>query len=171
MKERLLAAIGLSATFFLIGCADDQARSQIAVTNAQVAELQQSVSVMGTKTSTQKLVDILNKLEDLQNQINELNGNVDTLKNDQQSYKSTQEQLNQSLEQQIQAIQKGSTGGGSSATPVIRPIMASSTANSNKSSLTPALKKIKARQFPGAIKDLKNIISTSANPDTVLTNQ
>lgn len=161
MKKRLLTAIGLSATFFVVGCADDQARNQIAATNAQVSQLQETVGVIGTKVSTQKLVDILNKLDDLQNQVNELNGNVDTLKQTQQEYKTSQDQLYQSLEQQIQALQKG--------TPVPSPVPTNTTATADNSSenLKSALKKVKARNFPQAIQDLKKIINTSDNPNTI----
>lgn len=166
MQRRLLTAIGLSTTLLLVSCADDQARSQLATINSQVSQLQETVSVIGTKVSTQKLVDILNKLDDLQNQINELNGNVNTLKQNQQDYKVAGEQLHQSLEQQVQALQQKESESspqhprrqeGASS-----PVVATTTATTDSGGpLKVALKKIKARNFPQAIKDLKNIISTS----------
>lgn len=172
MKKRLLTAIGLSATFSLIGCADDQARSQLAATNAQVAQLQETVGVISTKVSTQKLVDILNKLDDLQNQINELNGNVDTLKQNQQNYKTSQDQLYQSIEQQIQALQgTAGTQGHQTAEPQVIAGTAAGIGQAadddGTNSLKAGLRKIKSRNFPQAIKDFKNTISTSNNPDII----
>src|SRR5579863_8331124 len=154
-KKRLLTAIGLSATFFLIGCADDQARSQIAATNTQVTQLQETVGVLNTKVSTQKLVDILNKLDELQNQINQLNGEVETLKQNQQEYKKTQDALGQSLQQQVQSSQKGD--GAAPAATEAAPPPAANTTPATDDNLKPALQKIKSRNFPQAIKDLKNI--------------
>lgn len=168
MQKRLLTAIGLSATFFLMGCADDQARSQIAATNAQVTQLQETVGVISTKVSTQKLVDILNKLDELQNQINQLNGEVETLKQNQQEYKKTGDALYQSVEQQIQALQKGGSADAPATTIVTPPAPnAATTTPDTNDSLKLALQKIKSRNFPQAIKDLKNIVSTSDNPETV----
>jgi|GEM_PF-1722240 len=165
MYKRLLTAIGLSATFFLLGCADDQARSQIAATNVQVTQLQETVGVLNTKVSTQKLVDILNKLDELQNQINQLNGEVETLKQNQQEYKKTGDALYQSVEQQIQALQKN--GGTPAATVATPPVANNAATPAADDSLKSALQKIKSRNFPQAIKDLKNIVSTSDNPETV----
>jgi TolA-binding protein len=163
-KKRLLTAIGLSANFFLMGCADDQARSQIAATNAQLTQLQETVGVLNTKVSTQKLVDILNKLDELQNQINQLNGEVETLKQNQQEYKKTGDALYQGVEQQIQALQKG---GNPTPTTTATPPVANEATAATDDSLKSALQKVKSRNFPQAIKDLKNIISTSDNPETV----
>jgi len=148
-----------------MGCADDQARSQIAATNTQVTQLQETVGVLNTKVSTQKLVDILNKLDELQNQINQLNGEVETLKQNQQEYKKTQDALGQSLQQQVQSSQKGD--GAAPAATEAAPPPAANTTPATDDNLKPALQKIKSRNFPQAIKDLKNIISTSDNPETV----
>jgi len=164
MRKSLLTILTLSANLSLIGCADDQARQQIADTNVQLSQLQTSVGLLGNKVSNQKALDILNKLDDLQNQIDQLNGSIATLKHDQQTYQTTQDQLYQSLQQQIQSLQPNSgpniTKNSSSA------IVASSSDNSNEQ-LKSALKKVKSHDFPGAINQLKNIIQTSNNPDVV----
>lgn len=166
MFKRLLTALSLLATFFLIGCADEQARTQLASTNAQVAQLQETVGVLGTKVSTQKLVDMLNKLDELQNQINQLNGEVETLKQNQQEYKKTGDALYQSMEQQVQTLQK--VPSTQPTTPnVVAVVAAPAQTADSTDDLKSALQKIKARNFPQAIKELKNIIDTSDDPISV----
>jgi len=165
MQKRLLTILGLSATFFLIGCADDQARQQIADTNARLNKIQDNVSVLGTKVSNQKLLDILNKLDDLQNQINELNGNVDTLKHNQQAYQSNQDQINQSLQQQIQGTSKAAPD--STATAATISATDANKTNDDAESLKAALKKVKAQNYPDAIKDLKNIAKNADDQEVV----
>ncbi|MCE3267788.1 MAG: hypothetical protein K0R49_40 [Burkholderiales bacterium] len=167
MQKRLLTAIALSATFFLIGCADDQARAQLASTNAQVAQLQETVGVLGTKVSTQKLVDILNKLDELQNQINQLNGEVDTLKQNQQEYKKTGDALYQGVQQQVQALQGTSGVQQGSDVSAPKPSQDEAPAPDANNDLKSALQKIKARNFPQAIKELNSIISASDDQATV----
>lgn len=167
IRKRLLTALGLSATFFVIGCAtDDQARASLAETNARLTALEQTVGVLNTKTSTQKMVDLLNKLDSLQTQIDNLNGNVDTIKQDQQSYKATQDQLYQSLEQQIQTLQQGSGGKATqlSKTNTSSPVIDST---DSSTSLKLAVKQVKGHQFTQAIKSLKNIMTTSNDPATI----
>ena len=66
MKKSLLAILGLSANLFLIGCADDQARQQIADTNQRLSQIQQNVGVLDNKVSNQKVLDLLNQINDLQ---------------------------------------------------------------------------------------------------------
>lgn len=172
-RKRLLSVIGLIATFFVIGCADEQARAGLADTNARLMQLQETVGVLNTKVTTQKLVDLLNKLDNLQSQIDSLNGNVDTLKQDQQSYKATQDELYQSLEQQIQILQQGgvktlpSAKTSSSATSVAAKPQGDDSADSGDSSLKLALKQVKSHKFTEAIQNLKHIMVTSTNQDVV----
>ena len=167
MKKSLLTILGLSANLFLIGCADEQARAQIADTNAKLAQLQSSIG----NVQNNPQISTLNKLDDLQNQIDQINGNVDTLNHNQKNYQATQDQLNQSTEQQIQAIQQAtgqkvtSVQVASAAIAEIKP--ASAPIAGRKNELNAAIKKLKARNFPAAIKDFKTIIKTSPNPDTV----
>ena len=167
MKRSLLAILVLSANLFLIGCADDQARAQLADTNLRLSQMEQTVGVLGNKVSTQKMLDLLNKLDDLQNQIDQLNGNVATLQHDTQTFQNTQSQVNQSIEQQLQSL-GGSPisveSGSSSSAPVgaIKPNQSSP----NNSQLQIAVKKIKAHDFNGAIKQLRTVISTTQNPVT-----
>jgi len=167
MKKSLLTILGLSANLFLIGCADDQARAQIADTNAKLAQLQSTVGNVNNNPQ----ITTLNKLDELQSQIDQINGNVDTLDHNQKNYQATQEQLNQSMEQQIQSIgqatgQKVSSPQVASAA-IVEIKAASSPVTSNKNELSSALKKIKSHNFPAAIKELKSIIKTSTNSDTV----
>lgn len=161
MKKNLLTTLGLSATFFLIGCADDQARQQIADTNVKLSQVQQNVDLLGTKVSNQKVIDILNKLDDLQNQINELNGSVDTLKHEQKTHIANQEQINQSIQQQV----------GSSSTNGEKVAATTATEESREEDmneeLKSALKHIKNHKFAAANKELKGVIKTSSNPAVV----
>lgn len=172
MKKSLLTILGLSANLFLIGCADEQARAQIADTNAKLAQIQQSIGPSNTANNPQ--ITTLNKLEDLQSQIDQLNGNVDTLSHNQKAYQETQDQLHQSVEQQVQALQQAAgqsvTSPKVASAPMgeIKPLKKSSSAttSANKSNLNSALKKIKNRNFPAAIKELKTIVKTSPDPET-----
>jgi TolA-binding protein len=175
-KCLLIVLFGLSASIFLSSCADDQARAQIADTNARLAKLQGNVGVIDNKVSDQKMIDVLNKLDSLQSQIDELNGKVATVSNDQKTYQATQDQLYQSIEQQIQSL-----GGQPISQKAIPPKVAASAivvkrsaSSTNKAAsqtsggdLKSALKKIKSRNFPQAIKELKNIINTSQDASTV----
>lgn len=152
----------LSAAYLVVGCADDQARAQLADTNTRLSQLQQTVGVINTKVSAQRMVDILNQLDDLQNQINELNGSVDTLRQDQKSYKITQDQLYQSLQQQIQNYPQKAAASIPAATA-----NTSGTNTGNDDDLKQALRKLKVRNFPQAIQELKSIIANSESSDTV----
>ena len=171
-KCLLVVSLLLSTNIFLFGCADDAARAQIADTNARLDKLQGNVGVIDNKVSDQKMIDVLNKLDNLQNQIDELNGSVSTISHDQKTYQATQDQLNQSIEQQIQGL-----GTATVAATSTRKVIASEPENNSNASasapkvasgdLKSALKKIKSRNFPQAIKELKNIIVTSQDPETV----
>ncbi|MBP9741808.1 MAG: hypothetical protein KBD37_00450 [Burkholderiales bacterium] len=172
MQKRLLISgilILLSANLFLIGCADDQARAQIAETNARVTQLQGNVGVIDNKISNQKMIDILNKLDDLQSQIDQLNGNVSTISANQKSYQATQEQLYQSIEQRLQALEQATNGGSSrsAAYTTSSAPLAGGRATPGNNELKSALRKVKSHNFPVAIKELKNIISTSADPEVI----
>ena len=181
-KKCLLLIFGFAISA-ISGCADDQARAQIADTNARLDKLQGNVGVINNKVSDQKQIDILNKLDELQNQIDQLNGNVSTVSHDQKNYQATQDQLYQSIEQQIQSLQQAtgqkvtspkvnaSEGAVVATTAVATAAVAdktsADTAKASNANLKSALLKIKKRNFPQAITELKNIINTSQDPQTV----
>lgn len=191
MKKRLLTVAVLSANLFLIGCADEQARAQIADLNSRVAQLQSSLGTVSNKVSNQKPIDTLNKLDDLQSQIEGLNGSVSTITNNQKTYQTTQDQLNQSLQQQIQVLQQATgqkvfsstrasassdveasapavdTQNTATATSEQNSTPAKKVSNNGGAQLKSAFNKIKKHDFPGAIKQLKSIITTSNNPNIV----
>lgn len=176
MKKSLLTIFALSANLFLLGCADDQARAQIADLNARMAQLQDNLGTVSNKVSGQKAIDTLNKLDNLQNQIDELNGNVSTIANNQKTYQTTQDQLYQSLEQQIQVLQqatgqKVSTANVGASAPLADGSAASGVIatprKSGSSQLKSAFNKIKKHNFPEAIKQLNGIIATSNNQAVV----
>lgn len=180
-KSLLIILLGLSANLFIIGCADDQARSQIADTNAKLAQLQSNVGVIDNKVSNQKMIDILNKLDDLQSQIDQLNGQISTLNSNQKNHNATQDQLNQSMDQRLQDLERSGSKGSYSVASAPASTKYSDNNNSTQSSanatgsngdssskqLKSALRKIKSHNFPQAINELKNIISTSNNPEVV----
>ena len=172
MKKCLLVVLALLANIVLVGCADEQARTQISDLNTRVSQLEANVSAANNRNSSQKSIDVLNKLDDLQNQINQINGNVSTVTNNQKTYQSTQEQLNQSLQQQLQSLEKpastdeanAATGGAVVATAGATKATASAGANNAKAAnLKTALKKMKKHDFPGAIVVLKKIIVDKDN--------
>ena len=167
MQKKLLTILGLSATFFLIGCADDKARQEIADTNVKLSQMQQNVDLLGTKVSNQKLLDILNKLDDLQNQINEINGNVDTIKHEQKTSIATQEQLNQSLQQQLGNSAAAATTTTENKAQVVSEKVESPKEDNTSEELKSAMTNIKKRKFPEAKKQLKNVIKTSNNKTEV----
>ncbi len=146
----------LSASLFIIGCADDQARSQIADTNIRLSQVEQTVGVLGNKISNQRVLDLLNKLDDVQNQINQINGNISTLQHDLQTLKDTQNQLNQSFSQQL-GIELNKESGSSTK---VSEISTDKTDNSLISNLQIAIKQIKLHKFEDAINNLKYILST-----------
>ncbi len=150
MKKSLLAVLGLSANLFLLSCADDQARQQIADTNQRLNQIQQSVGLLDTKVSNQKLLDLLNQISDLQAQINQLNGALANLQ-ESQSASYINQQL-QALDLRLQALESANSAGS-------RPVKASSSMNAE---LTAAIKKISSGEINPAIKQLKQII---ASPD------
>lgn len=178
-KKCLVLILGLASNIFLLcSCADDQARAQIADTNARLAKLQGNVGVIDNKVSDQKMIDVLNRLDNLQNQIDQLNGSVSTISSDQKNYQATQEQLYQSIEQQIQGLQQATGQKVTSPARVVassvsserKQISASSPSVSRTQAsgdLKSALRKIKSRNFSQAIKELKNIIDTSDDPKIV----
>ena len=156
----------LLANFLLVSCADDQARTQIADTDARVSQLEQSVGVLGNKVSNQKMLDILNKLDELQSQIDQINGILANVQHNQQIYQDTQNQLNQSMEQQLQSV--GATpidNGASSSAPV--GVVKAKPLSDDQTKLNSTLKQIKAHKFSDAIKQLRNLIGTSKDADIV----
>ena len=161
-KRSLLTVIGLSASLFLIGCADDQARAQLADTNYRLAQLQKNVGLLDTKVDNQKLIDMINQLDSLQNQINQINGSMDALRHNVKESQSTQEQLNQSFDSRLQALEGGNKTSNVTSTPNTKPVEASIPINNN-SELQRALVTLKAKDFPKSITQLKNIVAT--NPD------
>lgn len=158
MKKGLLTTIGLSAAFLIIGCAyaDEQ---PISPTSSQTQDISNGAI---SKSSSQSLIEILNKLDDLQNQINDLNGSVSTLKHLQQESSTNLGQQIQSLQQQIDDI-----GQQLKATPAPKTIAKKANNAPSANALAPALKQIKARNFPTAIKSLKGVIANSTDKDTV----
>lgn len=155
MKKSLLAILGLSANLFIIGCADDQARQQIADTNQRLNQLQQNITVLDNKLTNQKVLDLLNQISDLQNQINQLNGQISTLQQGQNSGQSNVGQQLQSLDLRVSALESASGISAPRAAVAVRAETASSAAQ-----LQDAIAKIKANDVNGAITELKQIISS-----------
>jgi TolA-binding protein len=187
MSKCLLAIVILSANLLLTGCADDQARAQLADTNTRLSLLEQNVGLLGNKVSNQKGLDLLNKLDELQSQVDQLNGIVSTLKQNQQTYQTTQDQINRGLQDQIQPNVTGATpsvattaksdeGGDSDTVDNADSISNNKNIPQNvsqdkaktqdkakvdKDKLDAALKRLKAHDFNNAIKQFKSIIDTS----------
>jgi TolA-binding protein len=154
--KSLLTIIVLSASLFIIGCADDQARSQITDTNIRLSQVEQTVGVLGNKVSNQRVLDLLNKIDDMQNQINQINGNISTLQHDLQTFKDTQNQLNQSFSQQLGVdINKESNLSNSSS-----QLSTDKLDNNLSTNLQIAIKQIKQHKFEDAINNLKDILAT-----------
>lgn len=164
MKIRLLTILILSANLFLIGCADDQARQQIADTNQRLSQIQQNVGVIDSKVSNEKMIDLLNQISDLQTQINTLNGRVANLEHGQKSGQNDQTQQLQALELRVQALE-----GGSSTPDAQAPSTAPkpNPGGTNSSELQGAIEKIKNKQIPEAISDLQSIINSTQNKATL----
>lgn len=157
MKKSLLAILGLSANLFLIGCADDQARQQIADTNQRLSQIQQNVGVLDNKVSNQKVLDLLNQVNDLQTQINQLNGRVANLEQGQSSGQGDIGQQLQSLDLRVQSLE--------SAVGVSHPNRPMSAASPKSGTmdvqLQDAIKKIQANDLNGAITELKQVMTSS----------
>jgi TolA-binding protein len=151
MKISLLAILLLSANLLLIGCADDQARQQIADTNQRLSQIQQNVGVLDNKVSNQKILDILNQVNDLQTQINQLNGQIANLTESSNSSQANIDQHLQALDLRVQAVE--STTG---ARPVIMHSQAAG-ATGQKSELQNAIHNIQANQITLAISELKQL--------------
>ncbi len=160
MKKSLLAIFGLSANLFLIGCADDQARQQIADTNQRLNQLQQNIGVLDNKVSNQKVLDLLNQISDLQNQINQLNGRVTTLEQGQKTGQGDAGQELQSLDLRVSALE--SAINGSSSPRAYTPAKATVASGTN-SQLQDAIKKIQSNNLTGAISELKDIMANSSD--------
>ncbi len=154
MKKSLLTILGLSANLFLTGCADDQARQQIADTNQRLNQIQQNVGVLDNKVSNQKMLDLLNQVNDLQSQINQLNGRVTNLEQGQGNAQGDAGQQLQSLDLRVQALESA-IGGGSA---VVRS--AKTPQNAMNSQLQDAIKKIQSNNIAPAITELQAIIAS-----------
>lgn len=152
MKKSLLTILILSANLFLIGCADDQARQQIADTNQRLNQLQQNIVVLDNKLTNQKVLDLLNQIGDLQNQINQLNGRVAAIEQGQTSGSGNVNQELQSLDMRLSALE--SSAG---VQPSDRPIAAAKVTSSSNAQLQDAISKIKANDINGAIVELKQV--------------
>ena len=155
MKKSLLAILGLSANLFLIGCADDQARQQIADTNQRLSQIQQNVGVLDNKVSNQKVLDLLNQINDLQTQINQLNGRVANLEQGQSSGQGDVGQQLQSLDLRVQSLESavGITGS-------VKPYAGALKSNNvNAQQLQDAIKKIQANDLNSAITELKQVMA------------
>lgn len=167
MKRLLTIITVLSASLFLIGCADDQARSQIADTNIRLSQIEQTVGVLGNKVNNQQVLDLLGKIDEMQNQINQLNGAVANLQHDLKNYQDTQTQLNQTFAQQL-----GLDFNKESGTINNKSIVNNNDSqvnnldnNDNNSNieLQNNLKQIKAHNFQVAIDSLKSFIANNNN--------
>lgn len=190
MKKRLLTMLTLSANLFLFGCADNQARAQIADLNNRLSQMQDSLSSVDNKVAGQKSLDTVNKMSDLQDQIDQINGSVSTLSNNQKKFQNTQNQVNQSLQQQINSLSSGGTASSvgsnkpqaSSGAVVVAadasaPIVSGGdntdknasapVSDADKKQLKTAFNEIKAHNFKKAIQDLKNITANSNDPTTI----
>lgn len=173
MNKSLLTIIGLSANLFLlIGCADDQARTQIADTNVRLSKIEQQL--VNSDSTANNQISTLNKLDALQSQIDQLNGKVDTLNHNQKVQKENQDQMINSLDLQVQDMQ-GSKKPASKKTEAVadedtqttedKPIVVPANDKAEntkdaKTKLNKALGLIKDKNFPGAIKELKSLIKT-----------
>lgn len=159
MKKSLLTILILSANHFLSGCADDQARQQIADTNQRLNQIQQNVVVLDNKLTNQKVLDLLNQITDLQSQISQLNGRVANLENGQSTNQGDMSQQLQSLDMRLSALE--------SANGVSQPTTAKFISNNNQE-LQAAIAKIKANDVNGAIIDLKRISNGSDKASATL---
>ena len=107
MYKRLLIIFILSANLILlISCADDQARSDIADTNNKLSQIQSKISVINTKMTNQKMIDIINKQDELQNQINQLNNQYSMLSGQIKANQDVNSHLLQGIQQQIDGLTK-----------------------------------------------------------------
>ena len=186
MKKSLLTMLTLSANLFLLGCADNQARAQIADLNNRLSQMQDSLSSVDNKVAGQKSLDMVNKTSDLQDQIDQMNGSISTLSNSQKKFQNTQNQVNQSLQQQINGLNGGAASAGKNqasgavvvdadaSAPVVSggggdtdKNASSPVSDADKKQLKTAFNEIKAHNFKKAIQDLKNITANSNDPTTV----
>ncbi len=163
MHKSLLTILGLSANLLLVGCADDQARQQIADTNQRLSQIQQNVGVLDNKVSNQKVLDLLNQIDGLQTQISQLNGRVANLEQGQSSGQGDQGQQLQSLDLRLSALESALSGGSSTTATINRTPAPASTRSAalNNPQLQSAIKKIQANKIPAAINELKLIIDGS----------
>lgn len=160
MKKSLLAILGLSANLFIIGCADDQARQQIADTNQRLNQLQQNIVVLDNKLTNQKVLDLLNQISDLQNQINQLNGQISNLQQGQSSGSTDVRQDLQALDMRVSALE--SSSGVSAPRSDFHATPAKTINSSSNAQLQDAIAKIKSNDINGAIVELKQVM---ASPD------
>lgn len=161
MKKSLLTILGLSASLSLIGCADDQARQQIADTNQKMNQLQQNIAVIDTKLTNQKVLDLLNQIDSLQTQINQLNGKVANLEQGQKSGSGDITQQLQSLDMRLSALENPTAAKNSAL--VANKEAGAPVANSIDSSaeLQSSIAKIKSNDLSGAISGLKQVIASN----------
>lgn len=179
MKKSLLTMLILSANLLTLGCADDQARAQIADLNNRLSQMQDSVSTVNSKLSGQKTLDVVNKMGDMQDQIDQINGSISTLNSNQKKFQDTQNQVNQSLQQQITSVSGGVAAGSAAVADSSSKSQASgvskdasapvASSDDDKKKLKDAFNDIKAHKFKQATSELKEIITSSDNPATVST--
>lgn len=176
MKIRLLTIVVLSANL-LTGCADDQARTQIADTQVKLSQLQNDVNLLSTKSSNSGQLDLLNRLDDLQEQINQLNHSVDDLKHNFSTSQQTQDQINQGVQKQIGGgsvlsvstnSKSNASGSVVAATAVAAGVARGSVAsNIDDKNLNSAIVQIRQKNYNGAIKKLNSIVAKSSNTQVV----
>jgi TolA-binding protein len=153
----------LSASLYLIGCADDQARAQIADTNIRLSQIEQTVGVLGNKVNNQQVLDLVGKIDEMQNQINQLNGAIANLQHDLKTNLDTQNQLNQTFAQQL-GLDFNKESVITSNTDESKINLNNNSSNSNID-LPDILKQIKSHNFRDAVNNLKYFIAN--NPDNI----
>jgi TolA-binding protein len=170
MKKSLLTVLILSENLFLIGCADDQARAQIADLNNRISEMQGNITNVDSKVTGQKSLDIINKMNNMQDQIDQINGSISTIKNNQKTFEDTQKQVNQGLQQQISGGSAAAVTTKSASSDVVKSTKnVSTSSNDDKAELKLAFDEIKSHDFEKAITKLKSVLGNSHNSDTLAT--
>jgi TolA-binding protein len=168
--KSLLTIIILSASLFLVGCADDQARAQITDTNIKLYQLEQTVGVLGNKVNNQQILDLLGKIDEMQNQISQLNGAVANLQHDLQTFQDTQNQLNQTFAQQLGLDinkESGATNSNNVVSNSNNKVDLSTNDNNSNIDFQNILKQIKNHNFQSAIDALNSFISNNSIHDNV----
>ncbi|MDD3266499.1 MAG: tetratricopeptide repeat protein [Burkholderiales bacterium] len=167
MKKSLLTILWLSASLFLIGCADDQARQQIADTNQKMNQLQQNVAVLDTKLTNQKVLDLLNQIDGLQTQINQLNGRVANLEQGQKSGSGDINQQIQALDMRLSALENPTSAKSNANAVTDKEVGAAVAGSDSTAMLQSSIAKIKSNDLAGAIAGLKQVAASNDKQSAV----